>query len=158
MSRPSSFSIWKHLTTQTWKCQNSGKTLTYSQSKAESDAHGTPLSDGSTGSSYPHWFTNGYDKKGDGSLKSGLSGPLITFGNGECDKAPKHSENGDDPGDHYLLEFPVMADGGYYDYNSKKPKADPGPARVIYTYPHKDFCGIVAHTDGNQGELVLCDH
>lgn len=121
-----------------------------------SNLHSAPLSDGHTGSSYPHWFTNGYDKRGDGSLKSGLKGPLITFGNGECDKAPNHSSHGSGHKDHYLLEFPVFEDGHEYKYDSKKPKEDPGPARAIYTYPNKDFCGIVAHTDGNQGDLVLC--
>ncbi|ODM15334.1 hypothetical protein SI65_09275 [Aspergillus cristatus] len=78
---------------------------------AESNLHHAPLSDGKTGSSYPHWFTNGYDKKGDGSLKEGLKNPLIKFGNGECDKPPSHSSNGSGKGDHYLLEFPVFPDG-----------------------------------------------
>ncbi|BCR90236.1 major allergen and cytotoxin AspF1 [Aspergillus chevalieri] len=141
----------------TWKCKNSGKVLSYKQTSAESNLHHAPLSDGKTGSSYPHWFTNGYDKKGDGSLKEGLKNPLVKFGNGECDKPPSHSSNGSGKGDHYLLEFPVFPDGHEYKYNSKKPKEDPGPARAIYTYPNKVFCGIVAHTQGNKGDLVLCD-
>lgn len=60
--------------------------------------------------------------------------------------------------DHYLLEFPTFPDGHDYKFDSKKPKEDPGPARVIYTYPNKVFCGIVAHQRGNQGDLRLCSH
>ena len=46
--------------------------------------------------------------------------------------------------------------GTYYDAN-KKPKQDPGPARVIYYMPGKTFCGIVGHEDGNKGDLKLCN-
>lgn len=90
-----------------------------------SNLHSAPLSDGHTGSSYPHWFTNGYDKKGDGSLKSGVKGPLITFGNSDCDKAPSHSSHGSGSSDHYLLEFPVFTDGHEYKYDSKKAQGRP---------------------------------
>jgi ribonuclease/clavin/mitogillin len=110
-----------------------------------------PLTDKTTGSSYPHWFTNGYDE--DGNHKWGYT--VITFGNSDCDAPPKHKGGSDD---HYLLEFPTFPDGHEYNYNSKFPKDDPGPARVIFTYPHKTFCGIVSHTMGNLGDLKLCDH
>ncbi|KAL2219486.1 alpha sarcin precursor [Thermoascus aurantiacus ATCC 26904] len=137
----------------TWKCTNDGKTLVFSQSKAERNAHQAPLSDGKTGSGYPHWFKNGYD--GNGKLTNGLKEPLIKFGKGACDRPPKHSKNGDAKDDHYLLEFPIYSDGHLYKYD-KRPKERPPVARVIYTYPHKDFCGIVSHTHGNTGPLVPC--
>ncbi|EAL86071.1 hypothetical protein LV164_003814 [Aspergillus fumigatus] len=148
----------------TWTCINQqlnpktnkweDKRLLYSQAKAESNSHHAPLSDGKTGSSYPHWFTNGYD--GNGKLIKGRT--PIKFGKADCDRPPKHSQNGMGKDDHYLLEFPTFPDGHDYKFDSKKPKEDPGPARVIYTYPNKVFCGIVAHQRGNQGDLRLCSH
>jgi rRNA endonuclease len=79
----------------------------------------------------------------------------MKFGNGLCDRVPTHTKNGNGKDDNYLLEFPVFPDGHAYNFN-KKPKDDPGAARVIYTYPQKVFCGVVSHTNGNQGDLRLC--
>nr|AAB66601.1 a-sarcin precursor [Talaromyces resedanus] len=148
----------------TWTCLNDQKNpktkkyetkrLLYNQNKAESNSHHAPLSDGKTGSSYPHWFTNGYD--GEGKILKGRT--PIKFGKSDCDGPPKHSKDGNGKSDHYLLEFPTFPDGHDYKFDSKKPKEDPGPARVIYTYPNKVFCGIIAHTKENQGDLKLCSH
>ncbi|CCX17131.1 Similar to Ribonuclease alpha-sarcin; acc. no. P00655 [Pyronema omphalodes CBS 100304] len=103
--------------------------LRISRNKAEGNMHAAPLSDGKTKTSYPHEFKN--------------IGNAIKFPSGKC-KGVK------------LLEFPVFADGHLYPYDVK-PKADPGPARVIFTYPSKDFCGIVSHTlPNNGGPLALC--
>ncbi len=115
--------------------------------------HRAPLSDGKSGSSYPHWFTNGYN--GDGKLKKGRKGPEIKFPNKKCNFRPRHT-TGTHMDDRYLLEFPVFPDGRLYPHE-KKPKEKPGPARVIYTWPNKDFCGVVAHTERDStGPLQLC--
>ncbi|KAF8972227.1 Ribonuclease/ribotoxin, partial [Flammula alnicola] len=90
-----------------------------------------PLTDGGTRSGYPHQFTN-------------VGG--IVWPNKRCNHLA--------PG-HILLEFPVFEDGHLYCAECK-PKPDPGPARAIFTSPRKDFCGVVAHTHGNEGPLVLC--
>ncbi|KAF7596408.1 hypothetical protein BBP40_001715 [Aspergillus hancockii] len=121
---------------RTWTCTNSNRQLRYSQNSAISASHHAPISDGKTKRSYPHWFTNGYD--GDGKLKKSLKKPLVQFPVADCNKPPKHSKNGEGKTDHYLREFPVYQDGHQYNFD-KKPKEDPGEARIIYTYPHKTF-------------------
>lgn len=139
--------------TQTWTCANSQGQLRISQNYAISASHQAPLSDGKTKTSYPHWFTNGYD--GDGNVRDAKNNPPIKFPVGQCNKPPKHSKNGDAKDDHYLLEFPLKRNGKLYPFD-KKPKELTEPARVIYTWPDKVFCGIVAHTEGSNGPLELC--
>ncbi|KAF9224787.1 ribonuclease U2 [Gyrodon lividus] len=116
----------------TWTCSNSQGTIKISQNAAESNIHAAPLTDGTTKSSYPHKFQN----------VGGYNWP-----NSKCNFKATST--------NFLLEFPVFADGHLYPFDVK-PKADPGPARAIFTYPSKDFCGVIAHTEANQGPLVLC--
>lgn len=49
-----------------------------------------------------------------------------------------------------LYEYPVFSDGRTYNYQSKKPKDDPGHIRGI-TNQNKRFKGVVAH-NGEDGE------
>ncbi|KAI9753907.1 MAG: hypothetical protein M1815_005951 [Lichina confinis] len=138
-----------------WECQNGGRTVRYSQYDAEADSHFALLADKKTKSAYPHWFTNGY--RGDGKE---YRKEHITFDVSWCNMETKHTDGGMGPDDRYLLEFPIRPLDETprkppYNFDSK-PKDDPGPARVIYTSPHKHFCGIISHTKGNEGELVLC--
>lgn len=110
-----------------WECTNNGKIFRYSENQAISDSHHAPLTDGHTRSSYPHWFTNGY--LGNGARKHNEQ---IGFGVSECDRKPKHTDNGADengkvergkgPGDHYLLEFPTFALPGKDSKGSKGKK------------------------------------
>ena len=109
-----------------------------------------PLSDGKTKTSYPHWFTNGYDGDGNPVRTEHINFPAKT-----CNIPPKHSPGGSGKSDRYLLEFPLKSNGELYPYD-KKPKERTEPARVIYVYPHRVFCGIVAHTEGSEGPLQLC--
>ncbi|KAI9793194.1 MAG: hypothetical protein M1816_000615 [Peltula sp. TS41687] len=113
-------------------CQNTGGNIKISSNKAEGNVHAAPLNE-KTASGYPHHFQN---NKGD----------IIKFPNKACNaKGVK------------LLEYPVFADGHLYP-SGMKPKADPGPARAIYTTPHKDFCGVIAHTEkDNKGPFKLCE-
>ncbi|KAK2602945.1 hypothetical protein N8I77_009439 [Diaporthe amygdali] len=48
-----------------------------------------------------------------------------------------------------LFEYPIFADGRTYNYQSKKPKDDPGHIRGI-TNQNKRFKGVIAH-DGEDG-------
>ncbi|KAB2580682.1 hypothetical protein BFW01_g3347 [Lasiodiplodia theobromae] len=117
------------------RCKNTKGDFTISQNKAEGNIHAAPVGDPDkkepkTKSGYPHGYGN----------RDG-----ITWPNKKCnDKNAK------------LLEFPVYPDGHLFPYNEKKSDLDPGPARAIYTYPSKDFCGVMAHTDGNAGGFALC--
>ena len=92
---------------------------------------------------------------GPGRLRDKLKNPFIKFGKVEYDRVLTRTKDGNGKSDNYLLEFPVFLAGHAYNCN-KKPKDDPGAARVIYTYPRKIFCGVVSHANGNQGELRLC--
>ncbi|RLL94447.1 hypothetical protein CFD26_100462 [Aspergillus turcosus] len=89
-------------------------------------------------SSYPHWFTNGYD--GDGKLIKGRT--PIKFGKSDCYRPPKHSQNGMGKNDHYLLEFPTFSNGHDYKFDSKKPKEDPGPAGSSIIIPTRCFAAL----------------
>ncbi|KAF9224792.1 Ribonuclease/ribotoxin [Gyrodon lividus] len=113
----------------TYICKNTAGNIKIDSSKAEGNIHAAPLSAGKSG--YPHQFTN------QGKIK---------FPNNKCNNLAHGT---------ILLEFPVFADGHLYAWDAK-PKPDPGPVRAIYTNPSKDFCGVVAHTEGNQGPLELC--
>ncbi len=110
--------------------------------------------DGGTGSGYPHWFRNGYDK--DGRPVPGHT--RIKFGDKECDRPPRKTGKPKDTKERFLLEFPVFASGNLYNWREGKPKPNPGPARVIYAYPSRKFCGVVAHEkDSNEGNLLKCN-
>ncbi|KAJ3101333.1 hypothetical protein HDU97_001427 [Phlyctochytrium planicorne] len=61
------------------------------------------------------------------------------FGNGEKLKFAKGC------GGSSLREAPLLLNGHTYNYNSHHPRDDPGPVRVIFTYPGKKFCGIITH-------------
>ncbi|CAI7603347.1 unnamed protein product [Penicillium viridicatum] len=137
-----------------WACANTQGKFRVSQNNAEWAIKKAPLSDGKTKTSYPHWFTNGYD--GNGNVKDPKKSPPIKFPGKICNKPPKHSSEGSGKDDNYLLEFPLKSNEELYPYD-KKPKEPTEPARVIYVYPHRVFCGIVAHTKGNEGPLELCE-
>ncbi|KAL1642552.1 putative a-sarcin precursor [Diplodia seriata] len=116
-------------------CKNSGGNIRISQNKAEGNIHAAPLGDKVTKSGYPHEFGN--------------REPKIVWPNKKC--------NADNV---KLLEFPVFADGHLFPFDEKKPddKSKIGPARGIYTYPSKDFCGVMAHTEkDNKGPFALCE-
>ncbi|KAI7226587.1 hypothetical protein KC330_g8759 [Hortaea werneckii] len=101
-----------------------------SYSTASSTIHQAPLGRGRSG--YPHEFTN----------KQNL--PLGR----NCDAAAKNGG---------LFEFPVFSDGHLYDWTSARPKDNPGPARVLFTTPSKDFCGVIAHDGpGNTEPFHIC--
>ncbi|KAH7882959.1 gigantin [Phlebopus sp. FC_14] len=112
-----------------YTCRNTAGNFQINAAAAEANIHAAPLTAGKSG--YPHQFTN----------QGG-----IRFPNSKCNNLAAGT---------ILLEFPVFQDGHLYAWN-EKPKPNPGPARAIYTNPSKDFCGVVAHTTGNQGPLELC--
>ncbi|KAK4234482.1 Ribonuclease/ribotoxin [Achaetomium macrosporum] len=60
-----------------------------------------------------------------------------------------------------LLEMPVFPDGHLYPWNVNRNAAggeQPGPARAIYAAAGGiEFCGLIAHTTGNQGYFAKCE-
>ncbi|KAI5785758.1 clavin precursor [Pyronema domesticum] len=110
-----------------------------SQNKAIGNMHQAPVTLKGTGSGYPHEFKN-Y--------------PHYKWANKKCNTGS--GKGGQHP--PTLLEFPVFEDGHFYNYNKGHPKPDDGYNRVIYSYPNKEFCGIIGHTDkGKKGDkLVQC--
>ncbi|OJD38023.1 ribotoxin [Diplodia corticola] len=120
-------------------CKNTEGNFKINSDKAERAMHAAPVGNPpdklpQTKSGYPHQFHNA---KG------------LKWANSHCnDKNAK------------LLEFPVFADGHLFQYDEKKNPSDAswvGPARVIYTMPSKDYCGVMAHTTGNKGDFELCE-
>ncbi|OJD33105.1 ribotoxin [Diplodia corticola] len=121
---------------KTLLCRNTKGDVKISQGKAEGNIHAAPVVDPKVKSQkpksgYPHGYGN----------NDGIKWP-----NSKCND--KNAE---------LLEFPVYADGHLFPYNEKKTNLDPGIARGIFTYPSKDFCGVMAHKDGNSGPFALCE-
>ncbi|KAI6160752.1 a-sarcin precursor [Pisolithus thermaeus] len=109
-------------------CKNTHGDFHISVKHAKENVRAAPTVAGSTG--FPHPFPN-YDG--------------IQFRHARCNH---HGVS--------LLEFPVYPDGHLYPFD-QQPKHDPGPARVIYTAHKKEFCGVIAHTDGEKGHYKLCD-
>jgi hypothetical protein len=87
-------------------------------------------------------------------------------------KTEEHNVTDTEP---YLASIPVFADGHQFssgsanasakehEHHSKENKTseedNSRPARAVYTYPDKVFCGIVAFNKvGAKDELVACDH
>lgn len=69
----------------------------------------------------------------------------------------------------FLTALPVFPGGHHSSFNSSKEhphkgnktfeEGNSGPAKVVFTYPDKVFCGIVANSKvGDKKELVFCDH
>ena len=61
-----------------------------------------------------------------------------------------------------LLEMPVFPDGHLYRWDAVRNGPggeDPGPARAVYAAPGgaMQFCGLIAHTDGNEGYFDKCE-
>ncbi len=110
-------------------CKNTEGDLRFDKHAAENLMHNWAPVNEHTASGYPHEFSN---NKGD----------VIKWPNGKCEGSR-------------VLEFPIFEDGHKYPYD-EKPKARPGPARIIYSTPSKDFCGIIAHEKGSEGPLRLC--
>ncbi|OJD33081.1 ribotoxin [Diplodia corticola] len=123
---------------KTLVCKNTGGNIEISQNKAEGNIHAAPATKGGTKSGYPHEYKN----LADGDKKN------IVWPNKNCNAK-----------DVTLLEFPVFKDGHLFEYDQKKPadKTKIGPVRGVFTYPHKDFCGVMAHTEkDNKGNFALC--
>ncbi|CCX04823.1 clavin precursor [Pyronema domesticum] len=115
-----------------YRCKNEVKDFLIKESVAVHTVRQAPVTKGGTKSGYPHPFQN-FSK--------------IKWANKKCNTGS--GKGGREP--PLLLEFPVFADGHFYPYNTGKPKPDPGNNRVIYSYPNKDFCGVVGHTKKNNG-------
>ena len=119
-------------------CKNAGGNFKISLSAAESASHHAQLNlgAGTTATSYPHEFQTFND--------------AVKFANPKCNRDGKGKRQ------QTLLEFPVFPDGHQYPFNSK-PRANPGNARVIFTSPSKDFCGVISHTEkDNKGRFAWC--
>ncbi|KAG2421801.1 hypothetical protein HFD88_005777 [Aspergillus terreus] len=141
---------------QMWKCKNQNPNLDnlqYSQDDALALIAQAPLTKTENESGYPYFFNNGYDNLG--RVKDPKNNPPLKFPVAHCNNPTKRSKGGGGINDHYLLEIPISPQDHPYPFGNR---ADPqfGLARVIYTYPDKTFCGIVAHPRGSQGALELC--
>ncbi|KAF2636433.1 Ribonuclease/ribotoxin [Massarina eburnea CBS 473.64] len=126
-----------------WTCKNTAGDLQFTAAHIQATLKKAPITPGSSG--YPHKFNNGYDETSHARIKGYTS---IDFRAKPCNKAPTDKT--------YLMEFPIESAGKFYDAG-KKPKADPGPARVIFHYPSKTLCGLVGHESGNTGPLNFCE-
>lgn len=103
-------------------------------------------------SGYPHVFDN--TKPGP---KPGTKVQAYAFDNNELSAVCAGQT---------LWEYPVLASGTNYNPNIRVNQgADPGPMRVLYSQPSKDFCGIIGHegstdrngvVNPNGGILSLC--
>jgi hypothetical protein len=87
----------------------------------------------------------------------------------------EHDKNHNSTEEHHVLNIthltalPVFPGGHQFSFNSSKEhphkgnktfeEGNSGPAQVVFTYPDKVFCGIVAFSKvGDKKELVFCDH